>query len=174
VRKLIILLAGIAILAVVNYSIYKKEQLLANGRVVFLELAPVDPRSLMQGDYMALRFRLQNAVLLSSSLRDGHLVVAVDSHGVATFRRMDNGTALAADELKLFYRVRANQVKLGTNAFFFQEGDEDYYRRSRYGEARIDNNGQLLLTGLRDENLQKLGPTIRHAPALNHPLPKRK
>jgi len=163
-RKLIILLAGIAILAVVNYSIYKKEQLLANGRVVFLELAPVDPRSLMQGDYMALRFRLQNAVSPSSSLRDGHLVVAVDSHGVATFRRMDNGTALAADELKLFYRVRANQVKLGTNAFFFQEGDEE----------RIDNNGQLLLTGLRDENLQKLGPTIRHAPALNHPLPKRK
>jgi uncharacterized membrane-anchored protein len=158
VRKLVILLAGIAILVLVDYSIYEKEQLLANGRVVFLELAPVDPRSLMQGDYMALRFKLLSAVLPFGSLRDGHLVVALDNRGVATFRRIDNATPLAADELKLFYRVRDHQVKLGTNAFFFQEGDQRYYRKSRYGEARIDNNGQLLLTGLRDENLQKLGP----------------
>jgi uncharacterized membrane-anchored protein len=151
------LLTGIALLALVNYSIYKKEQLLSNGRVVFLELAPVDPRSLMQGDYMALRFSLQNQVY-SSNLRDGHLVVALDDRGVATLRRIDDGTPLAADELKLFYRVRANQVKLGTNAFFFQEGDEPYYRGSRYGEARVDNDGQMLLVGLRDGNLKKLGP----------------
>ncbi|MGH9661690.1 MAG: GDYXXLXY domain-containing protein, partial [Bryobacteraceae bacterium] len=83
----------------------------------------------------------------------------VDNRGVATFRRMDNRAALAADELRIFYRVRGNQVKIGTNAFFFQEGDEPHYRRARYGEARIDKDGQLLLTGLRDENVQKLGPT---------------
>jgi uncharacterized membrane-anchored protein len=145
-------------LALVNYSIYEKEQLLANGRVVFLELAPIDPRSLMQGDYMALRFRLQSEVLNVDNLRDGHIVAALDNRGVAKFRRMDNGTPLAADELRLFYRVRANQVKLGTNAFFFQEGDESYYRGARYGEARVDNNGQLLLIGLRDESLRRLGP----------------
>jgi uncharacterized membrane-anchored protein len=158
VRKRIILLAGIAVLALIDYSIYEKEQLLANGRVVFLELAPVDPRSLMQGDYMALRFKLQNEVSLSGNLRDGRMVVALDNRGVARFRRIDNGATLAADELRLCYRVRANQVKLGTNAFFFQEGDEHYYRGSRYGEARVDKDGQLLLIGLRDQNLQKLGP----------------
>jgi uncharacterized membrane-anchored protein len=61
-RSRVILLAGILILVVVNYGIYEKERLLANGRLVLLELAPVDPRSLMQGDYLALRFRLQNDV----------------------------------------------------------------------------------------------------------------
>ena len=156
-RKRVILLAGIAVLALVNYSIYEKEQLLTNGRVVFLPLAPVDPRSLMQGDYMALRFRLQSEIVLSGDPRDGYIVVALDNRRVAAFRRIDNGTPLAADEVRIFYRVRANQVKLGTNAFFFQEGDEPYYRGSRYGEARVDNDGQILLTGLRDENLQKLG-----------------
>ena len=157
-RRLGILFPGIAVLALVNYSIYQKEQLLANGRVVFLELAPVDPRSLMQGDYMALRFALQNAVLSSGNLRDGHIVVGLDTRGVATFRRIDDTTPLAADELKLFYRVREKDVKLGTNAFFFQEGDASHYSGARYGEARIDNDGQLLLTGLRDESLRKLGP----------------
>ena len=157
-RKLVVLLTGIAVLALVNYSIYEKEQLLASGRVVFLELVPVDPRSLMQGDYMALRFRLQDEVSLSSNLRDGRLVVAIDNRGVGTFRRMDNGAPLAADELKIYYRVRANQVQIGTNAFFFQEGDERYYRGARYGEARVDKAGQMLLTGLRGQNVQKLGP----------------
>lgn len=157
-RKLLILLTGIAVLALVNYFIYEKEQLLTRGRVVFLELVPVDPRSMMQGDYMALRFKLQNDVSSSGNLRDGYIVVAIDSRGVGAFRRVDDGTPLAADELRIFYRVRAGQVKLGTNAFFFQEGDERYYRGAQYGEARVDKAGQILLTGLRDQNVQKLGP----------------
>ena len=50
-------LGGLAlVLAVANGSIWQREQLLGSGRVVILELAPVDPRSLMQGDYMALTF----------------------------------------------------------------------------------------------------------------------
>ncbi len=43
-------------LAVANHGIVQRERILSDGRVLLLELAPVDPRSLMQGDYMALRF----------------------------------------------------------------------------------------------------------------------
>jgi GDYXXLXY motif protein len=70
--------------------------------------------------------------------------------------------------------VRANQVKLGTNAFFLPEGDERYYRGPRYGEARIDHDGQPLLTGLRDQNLQKLGPhnLIKRTPSADPPAAK--
>jgi len=160
-RRLVILLGGIAVLALVNYSIYEKEQWLSNGRVVFLELVPVlplNPRSLMQGDYMALQFRLLDEARFDGKLRDGRIVAALDHRGVATFRRFDNATPLAADEVKLFYRVRADQVEFGTNAFFLQEGDQQYYRGARYAEARVDDGGQLLLVGLRDENLRKLGP----------------
>lgn len=157
-RKLVILLAGIAVLAVVNYGIYEKEQVLANGRVILFELAPVDPRSLMQGDYMALRFGIQSQVPYTAELRDGHIVAALDQRGVAAFRRLDSGTPLASDEFRIFYRVRAGQIKLGTNAFFFQEGHEPLYREARFGEARLAPNGHILLTGLRDANLKKLGP----------------
>jgi uncharacterized membrane-anchored protein len=159
--KLVILLAGIAVLAVVNYGIYEKEQVLARGRVILLELAPVDPRSLMQGDYMALRFGIQSQVPVTAGLRDGHIVAALDPRGVAAFRRLDNGTPLAPDELRIFYRVRARQIKLGANAFFFQEGHEPLYREARFGEARLAPNGHILLTGLRDANLNRLGPPTR-------------
>jgi uncharacterized membrane-anchored protein len=43
-------------LAVANQGIVQRERILSDGRVLLLELAPVDPRSLMQGDYMALQF----------------------------------------------------------------------------------------------------------------------
>ena len=57
-RKKIAIGSLLIILALVNWSIAEKEKHLAEGKVVYLKLAPVDPRSLMQGDYMALRFRL--------------------------------------------------------------------------------------------------------------------
>ena len=59
-RKGIVIVAGLIILALANYSIYSRERLLTEGNLVLLQLAPVDPRSLMQGDYMALRMQAAN------------------------------------------------------------------------------------------------------------------
>src|SRR5882724_4065692 len=136
-RKIIGLIGGIAVLALVNFSIYQKEQLLSRGRVILLELAPVDPRSLMQGDYMALRFGLEDKIRRDENLRDGYIVVALDDRGVAKFRRVEDALPLGSDEFRILYRVREGQIKIGTNAFFFQEGDQRYYQGARYGEARV-------------------------------------
>ncbi len=158
-RKLVILLTGLVILTLANYSVYQKEQLIAHGKPVFLELVPVDPRSLMQGDYMAIRFALASAVPSNLHYFDSRIVVALDERGIARFSRYDDGTPLRPNELKVLYRVRAQEVTIGTNAFFFQEGQEPLYRNAKFGEARIDADGQLLLIGLRDESLKALGPT---------------
>lgn len=40
------------------FNIMKNETVLSRGEIVLLELRPVDPRSIMQGDYMALRYKL--------------------------------------------------------------------------------------------------------------------
>ena len=166
-RRLIAVLAGIALLAVANWTIFQRERHLAEGAVVLLELAPVDPRSLMQGDYMALRFRLENDAfgtrnafqrLTGDVPRDGRIVVALDERRVARFVRLDDGTAPSAGELALRYRVRDGRVKFATNAFFFQEGHAQYYERARYGEFRASPSGELLLTHLRGEGLERLGP----------------
>jgi uncharacterized membrane-anchored protein len=160
VRRWIALLAGLAILAVVNYTVYQREQLLTAGRVVLLELAPVDPRSLMQGDYMALRFRVaREAFGADRPQREstgGHLVLRLDPRGVATFVRFDDGAPLAADEVRMRYRVRAGNPKFATNAFFFEEGTADRYTLARYGEFRVDAGGESILTGLRDKDLKAL------------------
>ena len=158
VRKWLAVLAGVLILAAVNYTVYQREQLLAAGRVVLLELAPVDPRSLMQGDYMALRFAVAGEAFgtgdLGNVTADGRLVLQLDDRGVAEFVRFDDGTPLAANEVPLRFRVRAGRPKLATNAFFFQEGTADRYAAARYGEFRVDTGGKAILTGLRNADLQ--------------------
>ena len=72
--------AGLAlVLVTINTSILTKERLLRDGTVLRLALAPVDPRSLMQGDYMALSFalardalRARDVSLGSSAEASGH------------------------------------------------------------------------------------------------------
>ena len=158
-RKGTVVLAGIALLVLVNASILSRERLIEEGRVVLLDLAPVDPRSMMQGDYMALQFRVarDGFAQVETGAGDGRLVLAQDARGVASFRRIDDGAPLAADEVRMRYRVRHNALKLATNAWFFEEGHDRDYAKARYGEFRVAPDGEAILTGLRDESLQTLG-----------------
>ena len=159
-RRLAALLAGLAILAAVNWTVWQRERLVTTGRVVLLELAPVDPRSLMQGDYMALRFHAANEAFgpgrVATDAADGRLVLRLDDKGVAQFVRLDDATPLAADEIRMRFRVRGGTPKLATNAFFFEEGSASRYAEARYGEFRVDARGEAILTGLRDRELRGL------------------
>jgi len=163
-RRALAIVAGVVLLAAANFSIGQLERMRTSGRVVFLELAPVDPRSILQGDYMALRFAVEDTALgrmPQGELRDGKLVVRLDPRGVARFVRRDDGRPLAAGEIPLRYRVRAGRVRFATNAYFFQEGFAETYQGARYGEFRAGPSGDLLLTHMRDQNLARLGPEFR-------------
>lgn len=48
----------IALLGAVNYKVQQFEDVLATGKPIVLKIAPVDPRSLMQGDYMVLNYAI--------------------------------------------------------------------------------------------------------------------
>ena len=160
-RKIVALVAGVVLLVAVNVTVAMRERLLSDGRVVLLELAPVDPRSLLQGDYMALEFRVARDASAAQSVAgstDGRLVLAVDERGVARFARRDDGSPLRDGELVLRYRVRDGRVKLVTNAWFFEEGKGEAFAQARYGEFRVAPDGQALLAALRDASLRPLTP----------------
>ena len=160
-RRLAVIAGGLLVLVVTNIGIYEKEELLASGRSVFLELAPVDPRSLMQGDYMALRFRVADEAFRGiprDRLTDGRLVLALDERHVGSFRRPDDGRPVDSREVVIRFRARNGTPKFGTNAFFFQEGHDEYYATARFGEFKVSPDGEAILTTLRGENLELLGP----------------
>ena len=70
--------------------------------------------------------------------------------GVAQFQRRDQGEPLATGEHRLTYRIRKGRLRVGVDAFYFQEGLADTYQPARYGEMRVAADGTSLLVGLRD------------------------
>jgi len=159
-RKAIALAAGLAILAVANHSIYSREHLLADGRIALLELAPVDPRSLMQGDYMRLDFRLPPAVLgEAGGLLDNKRPIVVglrDERGVVTVLRLHRGEPLAAAELRIELTPKGGEWVIVSDAWSFAEGEAARWAPAKYGEFRLDDKGRAMLVGLRGPGLETL------------------
>ena len=157
-----IALTALATLAVVNLGIWEKESLIAQGRPVFVALAPVDPRSLMQGDFMRLAFQVPAALgdELGVPGRERRLVVAAqDARGVATLRRVAGpGEALAEGELLLELIPKAGRWMLVTDAWYFREGDAERWAAARFGELRVGSDGSALLVGLADAELRSIAP----------------
>lgn len=160
IRRALIVVGLVVSLGLVAWEVSKKERLLASGDRLLLELAPVDPRSLMQGDYMRLDYAIARQWPHDGSWpADGTLIVATDEDGVATFRRRDLGEPLETGEHRLTYRIRKGRLQVGVNAFYFQEGLASAYQPARYGEMRVAADGTSLLVGLRDEERRPLGPS---------------
>jgi uncharacterized membrane-anchored protein len=152
-RSALVVVGLVLVLAVPNALVLHKERLLAEGTPVLLQLAPVDPRSLIQGDYMRLDYAIMRQIADGQQHwpRTGQIVVALDENGVARFvRRHDGRTPLGAREHLLTYRRRRGRIRVGTDAFHFQEGQARRYQGARYGEVRVGPSGTSVLVGLRD------------------------
>jgi uncharacterized membrane-anchored protein len=158
-RKIIFLVVSLGVFAVLNYAIYEKEQLKANGETVYLELAPVDPRSLMQGDYMALRYAIERGIDRELAVRQkmrGYLVISLDENRVARFVRFHEGQALQPGEKLLHYTNNSGLISIVPDSFLFQEGHAKSYQAAKYGEFKFDNGGKHILIGLASENRERL------------------
>jgi uncharacterized membrane-anchored protein len=157
----LVALTGIATLAVANIGIVQKQRLIAEGRPVYVELAPVDPRSLMQGDFMRLAYALPGGAELpqlasAATGRRPHVIARVDARGVARLQRLDDGTPLATDELRIELTPKGGRWVLVSDAWFFREGDAARWQRARYAEFRVAAGGQALLVDLRGPALEPL------------------
>jgi uncharacterized membrane-anchored protein len=160
-KWLIIALNLILLLVYFNYSVIQKEKLLKNGQLVLLELAPVDPRSLMQGDYMRLRYKIsekEENMDYGSMSKRGYCVVRIDSLGIAEKARFqENIEPLSKGELLIkYYAPNIWNVNIGAESFFFQEGQAGKYAKAKYGGIKIDKSGNSLLIGLYDEQRKKI------------------
>ncbi|MFM5013430.1 GDYXXLXY domain-containing protein [Aeromonas veronii] len=161
-RQLALLLSGLAILAGINATVWRYERAMSSGEVVLLRLAPVDPRSLMQGDYMRLNYEIARE-LTSRDARatqnkgSDTLVIRLDAHQVASLVADGKPDRLASDERLLQVHQSERQWQIGPDAYFFEEGSGGQYEAARYGEFRLQADGKTLLVGLRDEAYQPIG-----------------
>ena len=176
----------LAALIVANRGIGQHERTLADGRVLLLALEPIDPRAMLQGDYMALRFAAasdirdvlrppcEHASNTAGALKcigtgldvdssepgvrkDGYAVFSRDADNVGRFLRVQPAARPVANgEIAVRYRDRGWELRIASNAWFFPEGQAERYQPARYGELRVADDGTALIAGLRDDKRNPL------------------
>ena len=151
-KGIIILLNLIILLIFFNSSLVEKEEILSDGTLVLLKLAPVDPRSLMQGDYMLLRYGIANDVNESILAVRGYCVLKTNSKNIGTsVRFQEDQTPLNKGEMLIKYRLAQGQPFIGAESYFFEEGQAEKYEQAVYGGLKVDEEGNSVLIGLYDE-----------------------
>ena len=162
-RLMIVVAVTLGILVIINTQIVVKQGIIEDGRIMLLRLAPRDPRSLMQGDYMALRYAMADPVARATEaagITDGRVVVELAANGEADFAGLYQGQPLRQDEQLLRFRKRGESVRLASDAYFFEEGQWQTFNDARFGELRVDDDGDAVLTGLRNADGDRLGPAL--------------
>ncbi|WP_351078557.1 GDYXXLXY domain-containing protein [Shewanella sp. CAL98-MNA-CIBAN-0140] len=83
-------------------------------------------------------------------------MVTLDNNRIAQFDGIYHGAALTPAQRLIQYRVRDGRVKLASNAFFFQEGRAEEFEEARYGEFRVNQAGQILLSNMIDKDFKRI------------------
>ncbi len=150
-RRILFFLCGLAILAMLGWNVWRSETLIASGRTVLLALAPADPRSLMQGDYMRLGWDFERSAETVPD-RATLVVLSLDERGVGTFRRVPDASPLAQNEI--LFAVKSGDSGRPTiepHSYLFQEGTADAHAAAKFGIFRVAPDGRHLLVGLADD-----------------------
>jgi len=155
-RSRVFIAASLLVFGALNYLVWQKEQVLAGGRTVILALAPRDPRSLMQGDYMTMTYAI-SADVPTDAPDTGRLVLRLDNRGIGTFQRVyTDGAPITPDEALLRYRRRQWRVLISAEDYFFQEGQAQKFAEARYGELKVSPAGEAILVGLCNAEAQRI------------------
>lgn len=158
-KWIVVLVNLVVVLALFNWSVIAKEDTLENGKLVLLKLAPVDPRSLMQGDFMRLNYAISQTPDLEKLSTRGYAVVKLNAKQVAQLvRYQPKKEPLHHGEQLLKYYKGEWTLSLGAESYFFEEGQAKTFEQAEYGGLKVDAEGNSILVGLYDKNYNLLKP----------------
>ncbi len=160
-RNKIIFVNTLLILLFFNYSILQNENHKKEGVTVYLELVPRDPRSLLQGDYMALNYKIITDITkacLEWERQGKHVSPQVQAYLQIDENMIGNFVSLQIDaveheknEILLPFKFHKNRVILSlSKSYFFEEGQAKTFEKATYGVFKYAQ-GKLLLVHLADE-----------------------
>lgn len=165
----IILITFILIVFFFFIVVIQKERTIKEGELVLLELAPIDPRSLIQGDYMQLNYTI------STKERDNFGSTADQVTNEEKYKKKRGYVLLQLDEKQIGHYVKLTdkmekkennqiyirffnydgwQYNIGAESYFFQEGEAVKFEKAKYGALRVDDKGNSVLIGVYDKDLK--------------------
>ena len=160
-RSIVILLTTAFIAWVFGSQISDLKKVREEGRTVYLDLQPVDPRALMLGDYMRLRYaeeRVPDGMEIDELPPKGAFVMSLDDNNVATVSRLASEAPMGANETRFNYTRTNRSLTFGAPRFYFENGTAETYENARYGVFKVSPAGKAILVNLADEEFKVLRP----------------
>lgn len=135
-------------------SAHAKRQVVEQGTEILLPIAPADPRSLVQGDYMALRY--PEALIGGLPAGGGRALLELGPDRVVRGVRLSDAPA-GPGEVALRLRSGRERPRLAPDSFLFEEGTAKSWQAARFVMARVSGE-RLVVTGMADETLTRIQP----------------
>ena len=181
IKKILLIINIIILFVITGFSVTKEESYKKLDSYFYLELAPVDPRSLLQGDYMTLNYDItdkardfiynnrsyiydgenENEVEEIRELRKladakkAYIAVRLDENKVAKFVKVTKEKTDEKDLLFIAYKTDGFDVNINANSYLFQEGTGNKYQDARYSKVVLVGD-KLRLVDLRDKDFKEI------------------
>ncbi|MBS9776382.1 MAG: GDYXXLXY domain-containing protein [Fusobacterium sp.] len=157
--KYTLLIFNFILVLVLTFLSATKEQTYRKQKAFYLKLAPIDPRSLMQGDYMRLNYEIVDKAVEKLGYdynikvrRRGYIVVKLDKNDVAEYvdvvKNIEDFKNKNKEDI-LFIAFKGNgyaNLKINADTFLFQEGDAKLYENAKYSKVVVVNHKLRLLS----------------------------
>ncbi|WP_411823024.1 GDYXXLXY domain-containing protein [Leptospira sp. 'Mane'] len=155
-RSVLILVNTLLVIGFILFSVIKKEGIRNHGNMVLIPLAPADPRSLFQGDYMILRYDW-NEISSDTMPSRGCIVFSLSKDNILSLVRFSEvGAERKSGEHCLKYFKHDYDIRIGAESFFFEEGKGEVFEEAKFAGVRVDESGDKLLVGLYDKDRKEL------------------
>ncbi|MED1785569.1 GDYXXLXY domain-containing protein [Brevibacillus fortis] len=161
-RKALVLLPVILLqFVLIGYQVWSSETILANGKTVKLELVPIDPRSLLQGDYVILGYTI--STLDQEDIESGEkirVVLRQQANGLYSYSGFYeiegqwNRTyePQSSDVVINGNTIGSNRVEYGIESYFVPEGTGlEVERNAKYAIVKIGERGDAILESLSNQ-----------------------
>lgn len=154
-KKLLVVLNLILLIVVFGYSVIKEENNLKKN-TFYIKTSPVDPRSLIQGDYMVLNYNITDSARIEAvNIRKGYIRIKINDLKIAEFIRVDKEYVPPSNnEISIQFQKNSSNIDIGVNSYLFQEGTGNKFQKAQYAEVIELKNGKLRLKSLLDKDFK--------------------
>ncbi|MBS0286809.1 MAG: GDYXXLXY domain-containing protein [Proteobacteria bacterium] len=165
-RTAVLFIGALVILGFFNIAIYQKEAILSQGQPLYLAISALDPRSMIQGDYMQFRYDIESEMREISSnelQKNSSAVIKGDDNNIAHFVRLYDGKPLANNEKLIHYTYHVldmRTIHIQPDSFLFQEGLATLYKNAAFAIFQFKGAKDYLLSGLADKDLKEINPEV--------------
>jgi len=144
----ILIVGGLFILITLNSLILNKEKEIAKSQEIKVALSPVDPRSLIQGDYMRLRYKVPSQNYIKD-INKGKFLITIDDKGFVLDYQLYKDQMIKKNQALLnFRRKKWGNIFIGSESYLFEEGKADYYAKATHAIFYLSPTGSTILKGL--------------------------